>query len=96
MRNDTDDDLTERKRHAWDALSSLRAEQFRDRVDVATWVEVDSSPPDAIVRTAGDRKADLIVMATQGHNGFLDALRGSTTDQVVRRAPCPVLAVPAP
>ena len=38
--------------------------------------------------------ADLIVMPTQGRQGFLDALRGSTTEQIVRRARCPVLAVP--
>jgi nucleotide-binding universal stress UspA family protein len=50
---------------------------------------------DVIVGVAGDLGADLIVMTTQGHRGFLDALRGSTTEQVLRRAGCPVLAVPA-
>jgi nucleotide-binding universal stress UspA family protein len=50
---------------------------------------------DAILDEATERKAGLIVMATEGHDGVLDALRGSTTEQVVRRAPCPVLAVPA-
>ena len=48
-----------------------------------------------IIGIAAETKADLIVMATEGHNGFLDAYRGSTTEQVLRRAPCPVLAVPA-
>jgi len=38
--------------------------------------------------------ADLIVMTTEGHHGFLYALRGSTTEQVLRHAPCPLLAVP--
>ena len=38
---------------------------------------------------------DLLVLPTDGRHGFLDALRGSTTEQVVRRARCPVLAVPA-
>jgi nucleotide-binding universal stress UspA family protein len=33
-------------------------------------------------------------MATEGHQGFLDALRGSTTERVLRGALCPVLAVP--
>ena len=47
-----------------------------------------------IVKTAHDWPADLIVMSTAGHHGFLDALRGSTTEQVLRRAPCPLLAVP--
>jgi hypothetical protein len=36
-----------------------------------------------------------VVMATQGHHGFLDALRGSTTERIVRHAACPVLAVSA-
>lgn len=50
---------------------------------------------EAIVRTAGEWHADLIGMPTAGHHGFLDALRGSTTERVLRAAPCPVLAVPA-
>lgn len=40
------------------------------------------------------RACDLIVMPTEGHHGFLDALRGSTTEQVLREAACPVLALP--
>lgn len=52
-------------------------------------------PVDEIIKTAKEGKADLIVMATEGHDGFLDALRGSTTEQVLRRVPCPVLAIPA-
>lgn len=50
---------------------------------------------DAIVDVANDWPADLIGMPTAGHHGFLDALRGSTTERVLRRAPCPLLAVPA-
>lgn len=38
--------------------------------------------------------ADLIAMPTSGRHGILDALRGSTTERVVREAPCPVLALP--
>jgi nucleotide-binding universal stress UspA family protein len=50
---------------------------------------------DQILAAAAERPADLIAMATAGHHGFLDALRGSTTERVLRHAPCPVLAVPA-
>ncbi len=49
-----------------------------------------------ILRAAESGQADLIVMATEGHHGFLDALRGSTTERIVRAADCPVLAVPVP
>lgn len=52
-------------------------------------------PVDEIIATATAWAADLIVMTTQGHAGVLDALRGSTTERILRRAPCPVLAVPA-
>ena len=40
------------------------------------------------------RNVDLIVMATEGRHGVVDALRGSVTERVVRGASCPVLAVP--
>ncbi len=50
---------------------------------------------DAIVKAAADWSADLIGMPTAGHHGFMDAVRGSTTERVLRHAPCPVLAVPA-
>jgi nucleotide-binding universal stress UspA family protein len=39
-------------------------------------------------------KADLIIMPTAGHDGFKDAISGSTSERVVRHAPCPVLTVP--
>ncbi len=48
-----------------------------------------------ILAVASECAADLIVMATRGHQGFLDALRGSTTERVLRHARCPLLAVPA-
>lgn len=50
---------------------------------------------ETIVREATERKTDLIAMATAGHHGVLDGLRGSTTSQVLARAPCPVLALPS-
>jgi nucleotide-binding universal stress UspA family protein len=50
---------------------------------------------EVILQTARECRADLIVMATAGEQGFLDALRGSTTERIVRQAEVPVLAVPA-
>lgn len=47
-----------------------------------------------IVDTARKHSADLIVMSTDGRNGFLDALRGSHSERVLRTAPCPVMTVP--
>jgi nucleotide-binding universal stress UspA family protein len=50
---------------------------------------------DRILTTSEEKDADLVAMATEGRDGFLDALRGSTTERVLREAKCPVLAVPA-
>ncbi len=48
-------------------------------------------PADAILRAAADCGADVIVMATHGRTGEKLARLGSVTDQIVRRANCPVL-----
>jgi nucleotide-binding universal stress UspA family protein len=49
----------------------------------------------SIVDTANERGADLIVMATDGRNGFLDGLRGSHSERVLRLTSAPLLTVPA-
>ena len=56
---------------------------------------IDGEVIEAILTEAAASGAGLIIMPTAGQQGFLDALRGSTTEQVVRRASCPVLALPA-
>ena len=62
-----------------------------------TWSQVTrpGDPVEEIARLAEEVSSDLIVMATAGHAGFADALRGSTTERVLRRASCPLLAVPS-
>lgn len=55
----------------------------------------DGEVVDAILDECEEVGADLIVMATDGREGFLDAMRGTTTEQVLRGAKCPLLAVPA-
>jgi nucleotide-binding universal stress UspA family protein len=51
---------------------------------------------DAILAFAKEKKADLIVMGTHGRRGYDRLMLGSVTDRVMRRAPCPVLAVREP
>ena len=66
----------------------------RDRRDLQV-TKAHGDVVDAILAAAAEWHADLIGMPTAGHHGFLDALRGSNTERVLRQAPCPVLAVPA-
>lgn len=50
---------------------------------------------DEILKAEANWRPDLMVFATQGHIDVLDALRGSTTERVLRGAHRPVLSVPA-
>jgi nucleotide-binding universal stress UspA family protein len=62
-----------------------------------SWRKVtrDGEVVDTILALARECAADLIVMATAGRHGFLDALRGSTTERVLRSGAAPLLAIPA-
>lgn len=51
---------------------------------------------DAIIGCADDWDADLIVMATEGHDSLEDTFAGSHTERVARKARYPVLSVPVP
>jgi universal stress protein A len=54
---------------------------------------VDDDPRDAIVKAAAVLRADLIIIGTHGRRGLSRALLGSVAEDIIRRAPCPVLAV---
>lgn len=56
-------------------------------------IAVEGSPAHEIVRAARDRDADLIIVATHGRTGLRRVILGSTAEQVVRFASCPVLVV---
>jgi nucleotide-binding universal stress UspA family protein len=52
---------------------------------------VQGKPSAEIVRVARDEAVDMIVLGTHGRGVLDKALFGSTTERVVRKAPCPVL-----
>src|SRR5829696_4655217 len=61
-----------------------------------TWIRdvLEGDVVQTIVDASKDYDADLVVMATDGRNGFLDALRGSNSERVLRLADMPILTVP--
>jgi nucleotide-binding universal stress UspA family protein len=69
------------------------ATQAREKGVVVSELVVQGKPSAEIIRQAAESQVDMIVLGTHG-KGMLDqALFGSTTERVVRRAPCPVLTV---
>ena len=80
--------------------------QSRERLDrlvpeeARVWCQPETvmargKPYREILALADAKQADLIVLGVRGRNPIDLALFGSTANQVVRRARCPVLTVPA-
>ena len=66
--------------------------------EARAWCEVDTrivcgKPYEEIVRIAHNDAADLVVLGVHGHGPIDRVLFGSTAQQVVRQAPCPVLTI---
>ncbi|HAB19294.1 MAG TPA: universal stress protein [Verrucomicrobiota bacterium] len=61
-----------------------------------TWNSIakEGDPTEVILESASALGADLIVMTTDGPDGFLDGLRGTTSERVLRRARCPIASLP--
>jgi nucleotide-binding universal stress UspA family protein len=76
-------------------LNTLLAGESRSSIAVEPMVAVGRAYRE-ILRVAADAPTDLIVMGAQGRGGLGLTLFGSTTQQVVRAATCPVLTVRGP
>ena len=83
--------LDSHRKRAEEELDRLASEQFAE-VAVERRV-LTGTPHREIVGFAEEQGADLIVMATHGRGFIAHALMGSTTERVIRHAPCPVMAV---
>ena len=61
-----------------------------------TWnrIRLEGDRTETIVQFAKDLDANLIVMTTDGPDRFLDGLRGTTSERVLRKAHCPVAVIP--
>jgi nucleotide-binding universal stress UspA family protein len=65
----------------------------REHESVALIVSV-GNPAEEILRETKRLRSDFVVMASHGLSGIRKVLSGSTTEQVLRRATVPVLAIP--
>ena len=85
-----------------DMEKSARAELEKSFVDEmkglkdVEHVVLKGIPYEEISKFAGEKQIDLVVLGTHGRRGIDRMLFGSTAEQVVRNAPCPVLSVRIP
>lgn len=61
--------------------------------NIETRLESGVSPALKITGYAGDNDFDLIVLNTHGRKGIERLMLGSEAENIIREAPCPVLAV---
>jgi nucleotide-binding universal stress UspA family protein len=83
-------DIIELRTQAENQLNELKPQGSAIRLDRV----IRDGPAPAVILDAADEFAvDLIVMGTHGRTGFRRLVLGSVAEEVVRRAPCPVLLV---
>ena len=82
-------------KHSVERLATLERRLEQEGVN-ATSVQVTGTPLSEIIEQAKKLPADYIVIGSHGHSAFYDLLVGGTAHGVLKRAPCPVVIVPAP
>jgi len=83
------DDEEEGQSILQDAMSYLKAYNIK----TLTTLKKDGEPADKIVEIINELNIDLIIMGGYGHSRIREAILGSTTVQVMRRAGIPILMV---
>jgi nucleotide-binding universal stress UspA family protein len=82
------DDITSKLKHEWSAPFTDAGVQPRYRVSGGT-------PVMAVLDTAEEFDADLIVLGSRGLGGFPELLLGSTSTQVAQHSHRPVVIIPS-
>jgi nucleotide-binding universal stress UspA family protein len=83
-----------RKTHEMEARKEMDAllEQIRPAVEIEAEIK-SGAPHHEIVDLAERRQIDLIILGEHSHSGMKRFWLGSTTDEIVKNAHCPVLVV---
>ncbi len=86
----------EQNRKQAEARVAELATALQQKKVTATSQVLGGLPIDGVLRSAEALQSDVIVMGTHGRRGVSHLLLGSVVEGVMRRAPCPVLAVKSP
>lgn len=82
----------EEMRHAEQNAKAVKEAAEREGVAVRAFV-MTGKPAEAIIQTAAERRADLIVVGSHGRTGLERLMLGSVAERVIVLASCPVLVV---
>ncbi|MGB7925958.1 MAG: universal stress protein [Pyrinomonadaceae bacterium] len=76
-------------------VRDLLADPMLDGLEVEP-VIVEGDPATEIARAVADFQIDLVTIVTHGRKGLARALWGSTAEEIIAEAPCPVLTIRPP
>ena len=87
----SEDEIRKRaQNHIEEYASSLRS---KTDIQISTLVKHHNRPEVAIVETAKDVNARMIIFGTKGGSGLRDTLLGSAVNYVIRHTPSPVVTI---
>jgi nucleotide-binding universal stress UspA family protein len=88
------------RRFGTESLDGLKKELDSERVHAETVLCEGTDPASAILQATEDKLIDLLVIGTRGHKGLARLVLGSTAEELIHQAKCPILtigpAVPSP
>ncbi len=76
-------------------VRELLADELFDGLEVDP-VIVEGEPASQIAKAVRDYEIDLVTVVTHGRKGLARALWGSTAEEIIAEAPCPVLTIRPP
>jgi nucleotide-binding universal stress UspA family protein len=76
-------------------VQDLLSDQLLDGLEVEP-VIVEGEPAHEIAKAVRDYGIDLVTVVTHGRHGLARALWGSTAEEIIAEAPCPVLTIRPP
>jgi nucleotide-binding universal stress UspA family protein len=93
---DMDREMSDRAQRLAQQGARLARDAGFEAQGLAIAEDVDMAVADALLRVAGERDAQAIVIGPHGHGRIGEMLPGRTSREVIREAPCPVLVVRPP
>ncbi len=88
------------RRFGEESLTRLRSELVSEKIKVEAILCEGMDPAAEILHAAQSLSANLLVIGTRGHKGLAKLVLGSTAEELIHEAQCPILtigpAVPSP
>jgi len=76
-----------------ESLSRLQSELLAEKIRVEAVLCEATDPATEILQAAQDGSTDLLVIGTRGHKGLARLVLGSTAEELIHQAKCPILTI---